>query len=164
MRQISACPVGNFAQIGVIRQWGSACAMPLRPQNRAVPALPPWNTLRQGRPAAVDSRARLAKNTILPWQSRSLAVAQTQDESRMAHLIVEVLNLEDVAPDEIDPSALMFDDDGLGLDSIDALEIAVAIAEQYGVHLSAEDEATRDIFATLGSLTAHVMQEADASP
>ena len=91
-------------------------------------------------------------------------MAQTQDESRMAHLIVEVLNLEDVAPEEIDPSALMFEDDGLGLDSIDALEIAVAIAEQYGVHLSAEDEATRDIFATLGSLTAHVVQEADASP
>ncbi len=82
----------------------------------------------------------------------------------MAHLIVDALNLEDVSADEIDPDTIMFDDDGLGLDSIDALEIAVAIAEQFDVHLSAEDEATRDVFATLGSLTAHVMQEVDARP
>ena len=89
-------------------------------------------------------------------------MAQTAEEARMADLIVEALNLEDVAADEIDPAAIMFDEEGLGLDSIDALEIAVAIAETFDVHLSAEDEATRDIFATLGSLTAHVMQEVDA--
>ena len=91
-------------------------------------------------------------------------MAQTPEQTRMANLIVDVLNLEDVSADEIDPDTIMFDDDGLGLDSIDALEIAVAIAEQFDVHLSAEDEATRDIFATLGSLTAHVMQEVDARP
>lgn len=87
--------------------------------------------------------------------------SQTPDESKMAKLIVEVLNLEDVPADEIDPAAGMFEDDGLALDSIDALEIAVAIAEQFDVHISAEDEATRDIFATLRNLTAHVAQEAD---
>ena len=91
-------------------------------------------------------------------------MAQTPEQTRMANLIVDALNLEDVSADEIDPDTIMFDDDGLGLDSIDALEIAVAIAEQFNVHLSAEDEATRDIFATLGSLTAHVMQEVDARP
>ena len=91
-------------------------------------------------------------------------MAQTPEQTRMANLIVDALNLEDVSADEIDPDTIMFDDDGLGLDSIDALEIAVAIAEQFDVHLSAEDEATRDIFATLGSLTAHVMQEVDARP
>lgn len=77
----------------------------------------------------------------------------------MARLIVDVLNLEDVEPSSIDPDAIMFEEDGLGLDSIDALEIAVAIAEEYEVHLSAEDEATKQIFATLGNLTAHVSQE-----
>lgn len=87
--------------------------------------------------------------------------SQTPDESKMAKLIVEVLNLEDVSADEIDPAVGMFEDDGLALDSIDALEIAVAIAEQYDVHISAEDEATRDIFATLRNLTTHVAQEAD---
>ena len=89
--------------------------------------------------------------------------SQTPDESKMAELIVEVLNLEDVTPDEIDPEAVMFDDDGLALDSIDALEIAVAIAEEFDVHISAEDEATKDIFATLRNLTAHVAKEADGA-
>lgn len=88
--------------------------------------------------------------------------AQTSDQLKMAELIVDVLNLEDVAANEIDPDTIMFEDDGLGLDSIDALEIAVAIAEEYQVHLSAEDEGTREIFATLGNLTAHVTQEVNA--
>ena len=88
-------------------------------------------------------------------------MAQTPQESRMAHLIVEVLNLDHVEPGDIEPQAVMFDEQGLGLDSIDALEIAVAIAERFDVYLEAEDEATKDIFATLGSLTAHVAQEAN---
>ena len=87
---------------------------------------------------------------------------QSEEERKMAELIVDVLNLEDVAPEEIDPTIIMFEDEGLGLDSIDALEIAVAIAEQYQVQLSAEDEGTREIFATLGNLTAHVTQEVNA--
>jgi len=90
------------------------------------------------------------------------APLQSKEERKMAELIVDVLNLEDVAPEEIDPAIIMFEDNGLGLDSIDALEIAVAIAEQYQVQLSAEDEGTREIFATLGNLTAHVTQEVNA--
>ena len=89
-------------------------------------------------------------------------MAQTPEQQRMARLIVDVLNLEDIEPESIEPDAIMFEDDGLGLDSIDALEIAVAIAEEYGVHLSAEDEATKEIFATLGNLTAHVESEVSA--
>lgn len=89
-------------------------------------------------------------------------MAQTPEQQNMARLIVDVLNLEDIEPDSIDPDSIMFEEDGLGLDSIDALEIAVAIAEQYDVHLSAEDEATKEIFATLGNLTAHVSQEVSA--
>jgi acyl carrier protein len=84
----------------------------------------------------------------------------SEDELRMARLIVEVLNLEDVEPAEVDPGAVMFDESGLGLDSIDALEIAVAVAEEYGVHLSAEDEETRAVFATLESLTEFVHAQA----
>ena len=86
-------------------------------------------------------------------------MAQTAEQLEMAKLIIEVLNIDDVEPSEIEPDAIMFDETGLGLDSIDALEIAVAIAEQYDVHISAEDEATKEIFATLANLTAHVMQE-----
>ncbi len=89
-------------------------------------------------------------------------MAQTPEQTRMAELIVDVLNLEDVTAAEIDPEGIMFEEAGLGLDSIDALEIAVAIAEEYNVHLSAEDETTQDIFATLKNLTAHVTKEIGA--
>ena len=89
-------------------------------------------------------------------------MAQTPEQTEMAKMIVDVLNLEDVEPESIDPNAIMFEEEGLGLDSIDALEIAVAIAEHYGVQLSAEDEGTKEIFATLGNLTAHVQQEVNA--
>ena len=86
-------------------------------------------------------------------------MGQTPEQAEIATLIVEVLNLSDVNAEDIDPEAILFEDAGLGLDSIDALEIAVAIAERYNVHISAEDEATREIFATLANLTAHVQQE-----
>ncbi len=89
-------------------------------------------------------------------------MAQTPEQHEMAKLIIDILNIDDVAAEEIEPAAIMFDDTGLGLDSIDALEIAVAIAEQYDVHISAEDEATKEIFATLANLTAHVTQETQA--
>ena len=85
----------------------------------------------------------------------------TEPQQKLAELIIDVLNLEDVAVADIDPDAQLFDG-GLGLDSIDALEIAVAIAQQYGVHLKAEDEETQAIFATLRSLSDHI--EANASP
>ena len=82
---------------------------------------------------------------------------QTADESAMAELLVEVLNLEDVKAHEIDPEEPLFGD-GLGLDSIDALEIALAISQQHGVEMKAEDENTRQAFATLKSLCNFVEQ------
>lgn len=86
---------------------------------------------------------------------------QSPEQSQMAKLIVDVLNLEDIKADEIDPDAIMFAEEGLGLDSIDALEIAVAIADVYNVQLTAEDESTKEVFSTLGKLTAYVMQESN---
>lgn len=81
--------------------------------------------------------------------------AQTDTEHELAGMIVEVLNLPDVTADSILPEAALFGE-GLGLDSIDALEIAVAIAQRYGVQLRAEDEATKRVFANLRSLARHV--------
>ena len=80
---------------------------------------------------------------------------KTPEESRLASLIVEVLNLDDIDPDGIGPDQPLFDD-GLGLDSIDALEIAVAIAQKYNVHLRAEDESTRRIFYSVRNLAAYI--------
>jgi acyl carrier protein len=84
-----------------------------------------------------------------------MTTAQSPQEREMATLIVDTLNLEGVSAVSIAPEEPLFGT-GLGLDSIDALELAVAIATRYGVHLKAEDEVTRQVFASLRRLTAHV--------
>jgi acyl carrier protein len=75
-------------------------------------------------------------------------------ESDLARLIVTALSLE-VAPETIAPEAPLFGE-GLGLDSIDALEMALAISKAYGVQLRSDDERNHQIFASLRSLAAHV--------
>jgi len=80
---------------------------------------------------------------------------QTGFERELADVIVEVLALPGTRGEDIAPDAPLFGD-GLGLDSIDALEIAVAIAQRYGVQLRAEDEETKRVFTCLGSLAQHV--------
>jgi acyl carrier protein len=81
-------------------------------------------------------------------------------ELEIASLMVECLNLEDVDPASIDPEASLFGE-GLGLDSIDALELAVALSAKYGVHLKADDEQTIKVFSNLRSLTEFVSANAD---
>ncbi len=80
---------------------------------------------------------------------------QTEAERELAELLVESLNLEDVAPAAIDPEAALFND-GLGLDSIDALELALAIGKRYGFQLRSDNDDNRRIFASLRALSAHV--------
>lgn len=80
---------------------------------------------------------------------------QTPAELSLAELIVAAVNLEDVQPADIDPEAPLFGD-GLGLDSIDALEIALEISKRYDVQLRADDEENRRIFASLRALAAHI--------
>lgn len=86
----------------------------------------------------------------------TFATAQTADESKLAALIVEALNLE-LTPREIDPSAPLYRD-GLGLDSIDILEIALVVSKTYGVQLKADDADNIRIFGSLRSLSEHVQQ------
>ena len=80
---------------------------------------------------------------------------QTANEQVLAALIVETLNLEDVAPEDIDPEEPLFGD-GLGLDSIDALELALAITQKYDIQLKAEDANTHKAFGTLQTLNAYI--------
>jgi len=76
-------------------------------------------------------------------------------EHEIKDMIIEVLVLEDVTPEEIDSTEPLFLD-GLGLDSIDALEIAMAIDERYGITIDADDEENRERFASIRSLAAFV--------
>jgi acyl carrier protein len=84
---------------------------------------------------------------------------QTEQETGLAELIVETLNLEDVAPADIDPDAPLFGG-GLGLDSIDALELALAISQKYGVQLRTEDDNIEQAFSTLRSLNKFISEKA----
>ncbi len=82
---------------------------------------------------------------------------QTVDERELAELIVSALNLEDVAPESIDPEAALFGT-GLGLDSIDALELALGISKQFGFQMRSDDEGNKRIFGSLRALS-HFIQE-----
>ena len=82
---------------------------------------------------------------------------QTAAEHELAELLVESLNLEDVDPASIDPDAPLFNT-GLGLDSIDALELSLAISKKYGLQLRSDNEDNRKIFASLRALSGYVQQ------
>jgi acyl carrier protein len=83
---------------------------------------------------------------------------QTVMERELAQLIVESLNLEDVEPASIQPEAALFRE-GLGLDSIDALELALAVSNKYGFKLRSDDENNKEIFSSLRALARHVEQQ-----
>jgi len=76
-------------------------------------------------------------------------------ELEIKQLLIEALNLEDLTPDSIDPAAALFGS-GLGLDSIDALELGMALQKRYGVSMSADSAETRAHFASIRALAAFV--------
>ncbi len=76
-------------------------------------------------------------------------------EPEIKQLIISTLSLEDVSPEDIDPEAPLFNE-GLGLDSIDALELGLALQKRYGVVLAADSQETRQHFASVRALSAFV--------
>ena len=78
-----------------------------------------------------------------------------QTEQAIKELIIDALNLEDLSPDDIVSEAPLFGD-GLGLDSIDALELGVAIRRKYGVNLDVDSEEIRQHFESVASLARFV--------
>jgi acyl carrier protein len=82
---------------------------------------------------------------------------QTAAQNELAILMVECLNLESVTPEQIDPEAPLFGGD-LGLDSIDALEIALAVSKHYGFQLRSDNPDNRQIFTSLSTLSEHIEQ------
>jgi len=78
-------------------------------------------------------------------------------EAEIKELIVEALMLEDVSPVEIESEAALFVE-GLGLDSIDALEIAIALEERFGVRIEEDPEKNQELFASVRSLATFVAE------
>ncbi|MEO6896703.1 MAG: phosphopantetheine-binding protein [Caldimonas sp.] len=83
-----------------------------------------------------------------------MTFAQTTLQSEVAALLVEALNL-DIAPASIDPDAPLYGE-GLGLDSIDILEVALVVSQRYGFQLRSDDEDNVRIFKSLTALAAHI--------
>jgi acyl carrier protein len=82
--------------------------------------------------------------------------SELSQEAELARLIVDTLNL-DVEPGEIDPEAPLYGE-GLGLDSIDILEIALGVSKAFGVKLRSDDKENDKIFASLRSLNRYIQQ------
>ena len=82
------------------------------------------------------------------------SVGAAPEELELANLMVTALNLE-ISASEIDPTAPLYRD-GLGLDSIDILELSLAISKAYGVKLRSDDENNTKIFSSLRSLSSHI--------
>jgi acyl carrier protein len=83
-----------------------------------------------------------------------MAFLQTDLQREVATLLVEALNLE-IAADSIDPEAPLYGE-GLGLDSIDILEVALVVSQRYGFQLRSDDEDNVRIFRSLASLADHI--------
>ena len=86
--------------------------------------------------------------------SARMTFAHTPLQSEVAALLVEALNL-DIAPETIDPEAPLYGE-GLGLDSIDILEVALVVSQRYGFQMRSDDEDNVRIFKSLASLAEHI--------
>lgn len=84
-------------------------------------------------------------------------------EAELKAMIVDVLNLEDLSPEDIGAEDDLFSDDGLALDSIDALELGVAIQKQYGLKLDNQDAEVKKHFQNVRSL-AQLVKERGGAP
>lgn len=89
-------------------------------------------------------------------QLMSPGVQMSEAELELAQMIITTLDL-DLRAEEISPEAPLFGD-GLGLDSIDVLEVALAVSRRYGVKLRSDDEASERIFSSLRSLNQHIQE------
>ena len=89
-------------------------------------------------------------------------MSEDQLAARIKEIIVETLALEDVQPQSIETDAPLFGE-GLGLDSIDALELALAFHKEFGVRTQENDEKNREYYYSVGSLVKFI-QEKQAEP
>lgn len=78
-----------------------------------------------------------------------------QLQLEIKHLIIDALGLEDIAPEDIAADQPLFGD-GLGLDSVDALELGLAVQKRFGIKIDAEAKDTRKHFASVDSLAAYI--------
>lgn len=76
--------------------------------------------------------------------------------------LIDTLDLNDLSPDDIDDDAPLFGPDGIGLDSIDALEIGIVLRKRYGLTIPANDESVREHFRSINTLAAFITSQRNA--
>ena len=81
-----------------------------------------------------------------------------ETEQKVKEIIVSSLDLEDVSPSDIDTEAPLFGE-GLGLDSIDALELGMAIKREFGISFSKDPAENKRVFRSVRTLSAHIMEQ-----
>jgi len=81
----------------------------------------------------------------------------------LKRLIIDALDLEDTSVDDIDDDAPLFGEDGLGLDSIDALELGIALRKKYQLQLEASDAGNKEHFRSVSALAAFVHSNAPSA-
>lgn len=91
----------------------------------------------------------------------NIMTEQTSPERELAELIVSSLNLEGVSADQIQPEAPLFGGE-LGLDSIDALELSLAISKRYGFQLRSDNPDNQRIFGSLRALSEYIEKQRGA--
>lgn len=94
----------------------------------------------------------------MPGDAAAIKDAQIQLEAELKQLIVEALKLEDVAPEDIDVEEPLVGD-GLGLDSIDILELAMAIHRRFGIKTGSDDSQNREVYGSVRSLAAFILEQ-----
>lgn len=80
-------------------------------------------------------------------------------ELQLKKLIIDSLALEDVSVEDIDTNAPLFGDEGLGLDSVDALELGLAVQKTFGLQLDSEQQNLRDHFESVATLAALIQSQ-----
>lgn len=85
-------------------------------------------------------------------------VSQTDLERELKELIVDALKLEDTSPEDIDSDEALVGD-GLGLDSIDILELAMAIHRKFGVKTGSDDSQNREVYGSVRALASFILEQ-----
>ena len=80
-------------------------------------------------------------------------------ELQLKQLIIDSLALEDVSVEDIDTNAPLFGDEGLGLDSVDALELGLAVQKTFGLQLDSEQQNLRDHFESVATLASFIQSQ-----
>ena len=87
-------------------------------------------------------------------------MTQENFEKEVAQMIIDCLSLEDITAEEINPEEALFNE-GLGLDSIDALELSVSLSKTYGIELKNNDTNNKEMFSSLRSLAAYIAENSN---